>query len=857
MKIKKSTLCLQIGVALQGAVLLGYSGFALAADEDDAAKEKENVEKIAVVGSRAAPRSVGESPVPIDIIGAEEFANQGNPDMLNMLSTLVPSFNINTQAISDAATLIRPANLRGLGPDQTLVLVNGKRRHRASVIAFAGGGISDGAQGPDISVIPAVAIRQVEVLRDGAAAQYGSDAIAGVLNFQLKNDNEGGVLEAKWGQYYEGDGASETLAGNIGLPLTDSGSANFSFEYKNADPTDRSVQRADAAALIEAGNTAVQNPAQVWGSPEIKDDYKLFANLELDLKNGKEAYAFGNHASREVDGGFYYRNPNTRGGVYAGPEVTVDGVDYDSVLVGDMTPDDGNSCAPLRLDANGIPIASDLAAITADPNCWSFVEMFPGGFTPRFGGTVTDSAIAGGVKGELVDEVFFDLSASYGRNEAEFKINNTVNASLGANSPTSFNPGTYVQSELGLNMDLFREFEVGLYDAVVLAGGMEWREDTFEVKAGDVASYSVGVLADQGFGIGSNGFPGFKPETAGIFSRHNLSFYTDVSSWVSENLMLNAAVRYEDYSDFGNTTNWKASGLYKMTDSLSVRAAAGTGFRAPTIGQSKVVNVSTLFGPNGLVDQATLPPDNPISIQKGGKPLTPEESENISFGLVGDFGSTHVSLDMYRIDVEDRLSQTSALELTATDIAALLAMGIADATSYSTITFFTNDFDTETTGADLVVSQDLDLGSGASKLSLVMNWNKTEVTVDPLTTNIDDVKIRTLEENLPKTRGSISFNHSEDNWRALARLNYFGSFWEVDDTYDVNQGMSEGSAFLVDLELGYMLSNNIELIVGAQNAFDEYPGLNPYGDSVGAKYPVTSPYGFNGGYYYFRGVYTF
>lgn len=852
MKIKKSALCLQIG-----AVLLGYSGFALAAEEDDAAKEKDNVEKIAVVGSRAAPRSVEESPVPIDIIGAEEFANQGNPDMLNMLSTLVPSFNINAQPISDAATLIRPANLRGLGPDQTLVLVNGKRRHRASVIAFAGGGISDGAQGPDISVIPAVAVRQVEVLRDGAAAQYGSDAIAGVLNFQLKNDNEGGVLEAKWGQQYAGDGATETIAGNIGLPMTDSGSANFSFEYKNSDATDRSVQRSDAAALIEAGNTAVKNPAQVWGSPDIKDDFKLFANLELDLKNGKEAYAFGNYAQREVEGGFYYRNPNTRSGVYAGPQVTVGGVDYDSVLVGDMTPDDGNTCPALRLDANGIPISSDLAAITADPNCWSFVELFPGGFTPKFGGTVTDSALAGGLKGELVKDVFFDLSASYGRNESEFKIINTVNASLGADSPTSFNPGTYVQSELGLNFDLFREFDLGLYDAVVLAGGVEWREDTFEVKAGDVASYSVGVLADQGFGIGSNGFPGFKPESAGVFSRHNLSFYTDVSSWVTERLMLNGAVRYEDYSDFGNTTNWKVSGLFKLTDELSVRAATGTGFRAPTIGQSKVVNVSTAFGPNGLEDQATLPPDNPISVQKGGKELTPEESDNISFGLVGSFGSTNVSLDMYRINVDDRLSQTSPLELTADDIAALQAMGINDASSYASIKFFTNDFDTKTTGADLVISQDLDLGVGSSKLSFLYNWNKTEVSVDPLTTNIDDVKIRTLEENLPKNRGSITFNHSQDDWRALVRLNYFGSFWEVDDTNDAAQGMSEGSAFLVDLEMGYHLTPDIELIVGAQNAFDKYPGLNPYGDSVGAKYPVTSPYGFNGGFYYLRGVYTF
>jgi len=855
MNYKKNSVALGIKVALFGSVAMAMLVQPQAWAQDAAEQGAEAVEKIAVVGSRSAPRSVGESPVPIDIIGGEEFTNQGNSDMLNLLSTMVPSFNINAQPISDAATLIRPANLRGLGPDQTLVLVNGKRRHRAAVIAFLGGGISDGAQGPDISVIPAIAIRQVEVLRDGAAAQYGSDAIAGVLNFQLKNASEGGMLEAKWGEYYDG-GASDQFAGNIGLPFTDKGSANFSFEYRTADATSRSVQRDDAAGLIAADNTAVADPAQIWGSPQIKDDLKLFANIELELSKDKSAYAFGNYAKREVEGGFYYRNPTNRSGVYAGSPVTVDGVNYDTVLVGDLTPDDGASCPALRLDANGIPIASDLAAITADPNCWAFTEMLPGGFTPRFGGTVYDASIAGGVKGEWFNDIMFDMSATYGRSQADFSIKNTINPSMGPDTPTEFDPGTYVQTEIGLNLDMFREFDAGLAEPLVLAGGVEWREDIFEVKAGDVPSFTVGPLASQGFGIGSNGFPGFKPEAAGVFTRRNLSFYTDASAWVTDDLMLNGALRYEDFTDFGDTTNWKVSALYNLTDSISLRAAAGTGFRAPTIGQSKVINVTTAFGPNGLEDQATLPPDNPISIQKGGKPLKPEESENFSVGTVMNFGTTHVSLDYYNIKVTDRLSQTSPLTLDADDIAALLAMGVADATSYSSILFFTNDFDTRTQGVDLVVSQDLDLGRGRSKLNLVFNWNDTKVTLDPLTTNVNDTKVRQLEDNLPNTRGSVSFTHEENSWRALARLNYYGSFWEA-HLDDGELGIDEGSAVTVDLELGYKILPSLELVLGAQNAFNKYPDENPYGGIAGAKYPTTTPYGFNGGMYYVRAVYTF
>ena len=265
--------------ALAASLSFGItSTAALAQDTPSTGAAEKSIEKIAVVGSRSAPRSIGDSPVPVDIIGGEELNKNGNSDMLNLISTTVPSLNVHSQPISDAATLIRPINLRGLSSDSTLVLLNGKRRHRASVISFLGGGINDGAQGPDLSVIPGIALKQVEVLRDGAAAQYGSDAIAGVVNFVLKDAAEGGTVEVKHGEYYEGDGTSTELAANIGLPLTKDGFVNLSMQYKNVDATSRSVQRDDAQGLADAGNTFIKNPAQIWGSPEVKDDITIFAS---------------------------------------------------------------------------------------------------------------------------------------------------------------------------------------------------------------------------------------------------------------------------------------------------------------------------------------------------------------------------------------------------------------------------------------------------------------------------------------------------------------------------------------------------------------------------------------------------
>ena len=298
--------------------------------------EVATLEEVVVVGSRVPTRSAHDSPVPIDVIEGTSMRNYGVRDMNSLLRATVPSYNVNQQPIGDAATLVRPANLRGLPPDSTLIMVNGKRRHRGSVLTFLGGGISDGSHATDLASIPAIALKRVEILRDGAAAQYGSDAVAGVMNFVLKDAPDSGTVEARWGKYYAGDGDASSIAANLGMPLDlpfiQSGFANFSFEYGASDWTVRSVQRNDAQGLIAAGNKDVQlsqytrKPnAMVWGAPEVQYDYKLFGNLGMKLNSKAELYGWGNYAQRKIEGGFYYRNPNTRPQVFDGPVVDNDG----------------------------------------------------------------------------------------------------------------------------------------------------------------------------------------------------------------------------------------------------------------------------------------------------------------------------------------------------------------------------------------------------------------------------------------------------------------------------------------------------------------------------------------------------
>ncbi len=836
------------------------------------------IEEVVVTGSRRAARSAADTPAPVDVISGDQFANQGDGDMSNLLRTVVPSYNVNAQPISDAATLVRPANLRGLAPDQTLVLLNGKRRHRAAVIAFLGGGISDGAQGPDISVIPAIALKQVDVLRDGAAAQYGSDAIAGVMNFVLRDDAEGGTVEAKWGQTFEGDGDQRMFAANIGLPLGPDGFANFSAEWREQDPTSRSVQRDDALGLIADGNTNVRQPyAQIWGQPEVRDDWKVFLNAGLNTGSG-EAYMFGNYAEREVEGGFFFRNPDTRSGV------NVSGTQR---LVGDMTPDDGITCpgginfnegeATTGTVVDPIIVGADnedalLAQVFADPNCFVFNEMFPGGFTPQFGGKLNDAAIALGYRGEMESGLAYDISMHVGRNQADFFINNTVNPSLGSATPNNFELGSYIQLEKNFNADLSYPIDVGFYSDLNVAAGFEWREEQFEARIGQVESWETGVLAEpfalendvgdiiegtQGFGIGANGFSGFSPQVAGTWDRSNIAFYVDMEADVTENLILGAALRWEDFSDFGSTTNFKISGLYKVTDSFRIRGSISSGFRAPTVGQQQVVNISTVFeevdGRLQLAQRGTIPPTNPVSVSKGAQPLGPEKSDAFTLGMAWDVGAASITVDYFNIKVSDRISQSATQILTAAERQALLDSGVSFAADLAAFRYYINDFDTRTQGIDVVATIPLDLfDSGSSNIAVAGNYTKTEV----LGGGIDELRQDQLENNLPKTRFNATFTHNEDNWRMLARVNYFGKYTERHlDSFGLP--VFAGSEITLDAEIGYNVMENLEVVVGANNLFDNYPDANPWAGVAGAAYPVTAPMGFNGGMYYVRARYTF
>jgi len=825
------------------------------AQEAEESAKAEDYEQIAVVGSRAAPRSVADSAVPIDIISDEEFKQQGATDMVSMMQTVVPSFNVNDQPINDASTLVRPANLRGMASDHTLVLVNGKRRHRSAVITFLGGGLSDGAQGPDISVIPAAALKQVEVLRDGAAAQYGSDAIAGVINFVLNDASEGGSFEARYGSYYEGDGDMIQLSGNVGLPLSENGFINLSAEYRTADDTSRSIQRGDAAALIAAGNTFVADPAQIWGSPEIKHDIKLFANAGVELSDTSEAYIFGNFAEREVEGGFYYRNPHNRGGVNDGG-TNEDGEQL--LLVGDLTGDmSGNCPTDIVVGDNVLENPTYINQVANNPDCFAFNEILPGGFTPRFGGTVTDMSLVFGTKGELENDITYDVSLNLGQNEVDFAISNTINPSLGPETPFEFSPGRYTQSEQTLDIDFTKPFDVGLYEPLFVATGFQYRNESYESFAGDTASYEIGPLATQGFGIGSNGFPGLAANSQGRVSRNNIALYIDAEAYITETFMLAGALRYEDFSDFGDTTKGKIAFRWQALENIAFRGAFSTGFKAPTLGQSNVRNVTTAFGTDGqLIDRATLPPTDPVSQLKGGEQLTPEESESITFGVVADFeNGLFITADYYNIELTDRISTASGIALTEEDIATLLAQGINDASSFSEISFFTNDFDTTTEGVDVVANYAMEMMGGETKFSLAYNWTSTEV--DRASENISDFRIRMLEDNLPAVRYSATANHTNGDWRFLARLNYYGSIFEdhLDSALPIDK---VGSEFTVDLEVAYNFTEELTVTVGAKNAFDEYPDENTqYAGIAGSLYPTTSPIGINGGFYYLRGVYTF
>ena len=755
--------------------------------------EVATLEEVVVIGSRVPTRSAHDSPVPIDVIEGTSMRNYGVRDLNSLLRATVPSYNVNQQPIGDAATLVRPANLRGLPPDSTLIMVNGKRRHRGSVLTFLGGGISDGAHATDLASFPAIALKRVEILRDGAAAQYGSDAVAGVMNFVLKDAPDSGTVEARWGKYYAGDGDSSSIAANLGMPLDlpfiQSGFANFSFEYGAKDWTDRSIQRDDVQGFIDNGNKHVvssqytrQPTAMIWGAPEVLYDYKLFGNFGAKLNSKTELYGWGNYAQRKIEGGFYYRNPNNRGGLFDGG--SVDGVP--AIKVADLDPlreKEGSVDCPVVTANAGADYASDIADLPS--NCFVFNEKFPGGFTPFFGGTVRDWSTAVGIRGEMSDW-HYDLSAVLGQHSTAFFMRNTVNpqlAQMRTNIPTEYQPGTYTETDHTINLDLSRVLQTTIFPSPLNLGlGLEYRVEQFAITAGEENSWFIderaGGLADQEFGIGSNGFVGFEPEFARKFNRGSYAGYVDLETNVSKDLLIGVAGRYEKFESFGDTLNGKFNTRWQATSMMALRGSISTGFRAPTVGQANVQNVTTAFVNQRLSDVATFPVGNPISVRKGARPLKPEKSFNLSAGTVLDAGKLSVTIDYYRIAVKDRIARSAQIDLDEGDYDFMLESGIRYPRRFGKVAYYANAFDTTTQGFDVVATYPMQFAGGNTLWTLAGNYNKTEVTDINNMLAITPKRETQLEQTLPLFRMTLTGDHRQGAWRFLGRVYMYDGFTE-------------------------------------------------------------------------------
>jgi iron complex outermembrane receptor protein len=814
------------------------------------------VERVQIIGSRRINRSPSDALAPLDIINKQSLKSRGNSDIISTLSNVIPSYNVRQEAISDAGTLVRPANLRGLPTDSILILVNGKRRHRSGVIYEYISGLNVGAHGVDLEPIPSIALKSVEVLRDGAAAQYGSDAIAGVINFRLENDAQVNRIEMRTGQYYEADGARFELSAITGTTIGDGGSANFSFEFSESNATSRGIQDPAVQSLIDSGisENDIQDPVVIWGAPEITNNIKIFSNIEMNIGNTseyKQLYFFGNWAQRDVDGSFFYRNPNTRASIFTNPN-------NGARLFFDMTGNNTGNC-PTPTIPNDMGDAEALEAVFSNPHCFAFNERFPGGFTPRFGGRVTDSSIAGGIRGsidKIGPELTYDISMVMGSNHIDYKLRNSVNASLGENSPTIFKLGSQVQTERVFNADFTYPVELGFESELNIAFGYQNHFEKFEVVAGDRASYEKGPFSNNGEAIGSNGFPGFSPDTANINDRNSSAVYLDIETDITDALSVSLAIRGEKIGKIANTFDGKLSARLQVIDEIAIRSTLSTGFRAPTVGQSSLQRISTS---NSIINDVVVQQRSqlvsalsPIATARSGGELKPEKATSFGFGVLSEIGSVNVTLDYFYIEVDDRLSLFSS-EITASDALLLTASKVnSDVTN---IQYYANDFDSTTQGIDLVASLPFAFAGGESVFSLAFNYTDTELYVtnpkSPIS-NINTLKER--EEGVPKTRSVLTYSHSKEELSAMVRINYYGSFYNAQFN-DVSLIEIVNPMLITDVEVSYEMTDSLVMSLGAKNIFNVFPDEYSEGRTsgfLGAIYPLNSPAGFNGGHYYLR-----
>ncbi|MET1255757.1 TonB-dependent receptor plug domain-containing protein [Aliikangiella maris] len=774
-------------------------------DPDNSDVSDDESQAIVIVGTRFVGRTIADSPVPVDLISATEISSvAGGGDLTDNMRTLVPSFNA-TPLTGDGSAFVRPTSLRGLSSDQTLVMINGKRRHRSALIQFDAPTFSSGAHSADIGLIPAIAIERVEVLRDGAAAQYGSDAIAGVINIRLKDNPQGGEVRAVYGQHFEGE-QNYQLSGNFGVEFGEYGYFNFSGEYSDAEALSRGYQNTLAQQLIDEGAVGVGSDSpfddaplvQSWGRPEQKGLRSIFSGgYSLD-NNKHEIYWHGNYADIEGIYRFFYREPGKSG--------VIDAFDSPS----DEYP------------------------------AFDFNSLFPVGFTPYLLGEQTDFSLVGGIDGSLSSRLNYDVSVGMGNNEITFNLFNSINPSLGAATPFDFYLGKQQQKEFMVNAD----FIYDLSTSVQLAFGTEWRKETFDILAGESASYIAGPYAAVGASIGSNGFPGFHPSSAGSFESQNYALYTDAEWEVSADWLIHGALRFEDYDDFDSEITWKFATRFSATDQLTLRGAVSTGFRTPTPGQANVAVINTSFnGTTGLQqDEGQVSPTSPLALANGGAPLTNETSFNISagFNLALDNG-LNIATDFYRIDLDNRIFKT--FDIAVNDLA------------FDSISFFTNAVDTRTKGVDIIASKQNDWGEFSTYWTFGYNYTKTKIIEQHLVNGknpVGETSVANIEENIPNHSFVTSIKVEYDKTDVLLRARYFG---EHIDERALREEID--ATTYIDIELNYKVNERFVVTLGAENVLDEFPSKITARESVGLPYPRRSAAGYNGGSFYLKSSMTF
>ncbi|GAB4119787.1 MAG: TonB-dependent receptor [Rhodothalassiaceae bacterium] len=859
------------GIAAIAVIVTGAGVPAAAQSSDEAAGG--TIEEIITIGSRVPGRSATDTPVAIDVIPTELIERNGFIETGRMIQQLVPSFNFGTNNISDGSDIARPATLRGLGPDQVLVLVNGKR-HVGQAWLNIGDSFGRGSTGVDINSIPTHAIARIEVLRDGASSQYGSDAIAGVINIVTKTASEGGEVRALWGQTYEGDGSSYTVAVNQGFALGDGGFLNITGERREKNPTNRADVSNRTFTAPGAEPTAGKRIFRVGDSEA--EDWSVLANAMVPLGEGFEAWATGKYNNRDGESTGFYRHP-----------------------------------------------------FQADR---SVPQVFPSGFLPFQTTDIEDLFAMGGVRFEGDGGWRTEASVNYGENSFGFGARNTINASIAAEflannpgatdaeiaanaGPTEGKSGKATIKQTVVNVDLSGPLDLGLENPVYLAAGFEYRDESYGLKAGDRASFSCGsqagpaafpsvvdpsVTANCGF----QAFPGYSPAVEGAIGRDNFALYLDLEHNVTERWLLTGALRYEDYSSVGDKLTGKVATRFEASDALSLRGSFSTGFRAPSLPQIGFTSTVTQAGPGGLAQTLIARLADPFTQSLGIDQLKFETSRNFSLGFVATpLPDVSLTVDFYRIAIDDRIVLSESLSqglLTAQGLdgpAAILAGRDIDQAAV-----FFNAIDTKTNGVDIVATHNADIGGGHLSTTLAATWNETNIKKFRAPGGIDPLEFfgpesrGFVEDIQPNVRATLTLDYEYEKFNALFRTNYFGStesrFFTAETIFgcppdtacgpvapfglDPSSTQKVSSAFIFDLEFSYDFTEQFRLAAGANNILDKKPnriadnavirwisdgggfGGPPNASFGNFKFPVRGvPYGTNGGFYYFRASFRY